>query len=81
MRRINPELVYTSSMNFGLTAVLIGVLFVALKFALHYKESPTPDMKEGVLAVISALGGLYAMDLYSQRVTKSVEVFTNKPEF
>jgi hypothetical protein len=38
-------------------------------------------MKEGVLAVISALGGLYAMDMYSQKVSKSVEVFTNKPEF
>lgn len=81
MRRIKLELVYPFNMNFGLTALVIGVLFVVLKFGLHYKESPTPDMKEGVLAVISALGGLYAMDMYSQKVSKSVEVFTNKPEF
>jgi hypothetical protein len=68
-------------MNLGITAILIGILFVALKFGLHYKECQTPDLKEGVLATISALGGLYAMELYSQKLTKSVEVFTNKPEF
>jgi hypothetical protein len=68
-------------MNLGLTAVVIGIVFVLLKLGMHYKECQTPDFKDGALAAISALGGLYAMDMYSQKVSKSVEVFTDKPAF
>jgi hypothetical protein len=68
-------------MNLGLTAVVIGVLFVLLKLGMHYKETQTPDFKDGALAGISALAGLYAMDMYHQKVSKSVEVFTDKPSF
>jgi hypothetical protein len=68
-------------MNLGLSAVVIGIIFVLLKLGLHYKENPTPDLKDGVLAIISALAGLYAVDMYSQKITKTVEVFTDKPSF
>jgi len=81
MRRIRKELVLSITMNLGITAIVIGILFVMIKFAVHYKENPTPDVKDGLLATISALGGLYAIDMYSQKVSKSVEVFTDKPAF
>jgi len=68
-------------MNLGLTAVVIGVLFILLKLGMHYKENQTPDFKDGALAAISALAGLYAMDIYQQKISKSVEVFTDKPSF
>ena len=68
-------------MNLGLTAVVIGVLFVLIKLAMHYKETQTPDFKDGALAGVSALAGLYAMDMYQQKISKTVEVFTDKPAF
>jgi len=68
-------------MNLGLTSVVIGILFVLLKLGMHYKETTTPDFKDGALAAISALGGLYAMEVYSKKISKSVEVFTDKPAF
>lgn len=81
MRRISKELVFLSYMNLGITAIVIGILFVLLKFGVNYKENPTPDLKDGAIAAISALAGLYAIEVYSQKVSKSVEVFTDKPAF
>ena len=68
-------------MNLGITAFIIGVLFVVLKLGLHYKENPNPDFKDGALVAVSALAGLYAMEVYSQKISKAVEVFTDKPAF
>jgi hypothetical protein len=81
MRRIIKELVFLITMNLGITAVVIGILFVILKFGVNYKENPAPDLKDGAIAAISALAGLYAIDVYSQKISKSVEVFTDKPAF
>jgi len=81
MRRISKELVFLLTMNLGITAVVIGILFVILKFGVNYKDNPTPDIKDGVIAAISALAGLYAIEVYSQKISKSVEVFTDKPAF
>ncbi len=68
-------------MNLGITAFVIGVCFVVLKFALHYKETQTPDLKDGMIAFISSMAGLYALDMYSKKIEKTVEVFTNAPTF
>jgi len=81
MRRISKELVFLLTMNLGITAVVIGILFVIFKFGVNYKDNPTPDIKDGVIAAISALAGLYAIEVYSQKISKSVEVFTDKPAF
>ena len=68
-------------MNFGLTALAIGVCFIVLKLALYYKETQTPDIKDGMIAFVSSMAGLYAMDMYSKKIEKTVEVFTNAPAF
>lgn len=81
MRRNVYKFVYLLSMHFGITAAIIGILFVVLKLGIHYKETQTPDFKDGAVAAVSALAGLYAIDMYSKKVSKTVEVFTDKPSF
>jgi hypothetical protein len=68
-------------MNLGITAFVIGVCFVVLKLALYYKETQTPNLKDGMIAFVSSMAGLYAIDLYSKKIEKTVEVFTNPPAF
>jgi len=68
-------------MNLGITALVICVCFVVLKFAIYYKETQTPNLKDGMIAFISSMAGLYAIDLYSKKLEKTVEVFTNPPAF
>jgi hypothetical protein len=68
-------------MNLGITALAIGICFVVLKFGLNYKETQTPNFKDGMLVFVSSMAGLYAIDMYSKQVEKTVEVFTNAPAF
>ena len=62
-------------------AVVISVIFMLLKMAIHYKESPRPNLKEGIMAFVSSLGGLYAMEQFGKVTPKVTEVFTETPSF
>ena len=62
-------------------AVVISLIFTVLKMAIHYKESPRPNLKDGFLVFISSVGGLYAMEYYGKVTPKVTEVFTETPSF
>jgi len=68
-------------MNLGISAIIISVVFVLIKMAINYKDSPKPDLKEGLVVFISSIAGLYALEQYSRVKPKGVEVFTAPPEF
>jgi len=67
-------------MNITFTAIIISVLFVLGKMAIHYKESPSPNIKDGILVFLSSLSTLYAMQQYVPKV-KITDVFLEKPNF
>lgn len=67
-------------MNFTL-AVVISVIFTILKMAVHYKESPRPNVKDSLLVFLSSVGGLYALEQFGKVTPKVTEVFTETPAF
>ena len=62
-------------------AVLISVIFTVAKMAIHYKESPRPNLKDGFLVFLSSVAGLYAMEQFGKVTPKVTEVFTETPSF
>jgi hypothetical protein len=68
-------------MNSFLVSGIIGVIFVIVKMALHYKESPSPNIKEGILVMLSSIAGLYATSQFGIVKPKVMEVFTEVPSF
>jgi len=73
--------IFSISMNSFLVSVIIGVIFVIVKMALHYKESPSPNIKEGILVMLSSIAGLYATSQFGIVKPKVMEVFTEVPSF
>ena len=69
------------SMNSLLVSVIIGVIYVVIKMALHYKESPSPNIKEGILVMVSSFAGLYGTSQFGIIKPKVTEVFTETPGF
>ena len=67
-------------MNSTLLSVLISILFVLGKMAIHYKESPSPNIKDGILVFLSSIATLYGAQQYTIK-PKVTEVFTEKPPF
>jgi hypothetical protein len=49
--------------------------------ALHYKESPSPNIKEGILVMLSSAAGLYGTSQFGMTKPKVTEVFTETPVF
>jgi hypothetical protein len=68
-------------MNSFLISAVIGVIYVIIKMALHYKESPSPNIKEGILVMLSSAAGLYATSQFGIVKPKITEVFTEVPSF
>jgi hypothetical protein len=68
-------------MNSLLVSCIIGAIYVFIKMALHYKESPSPNVKEGVIVMMSSLAGLYATSQFGIVKPKITEVFTEAPSF
>jgi hypothetical protein len=68
-------------MNSFLISAIIGVIYVVIKMGLHYKESPSPNIKEGVLVMLSSFAGLYATSHFGIVKPKVTEVFTETPSF
>jgi hypothetical protein len=68
-------------MNSLLVSAMIGVIYVVIKMALHYKESPSPNIKEGFLVMVSSMAGLYGTSQFGMVKPKVTEVFTETPVF
>jgi hypothetical protein len=62
-------------------AVVISVIFTILKMAIHYKESPRPNLKDSVIVFVSSVAGLYALEQFGKVTPKVTEVFTETPAF
>jgi hypothetical protein len=62
-------------------AVVISVIFTVLKMAIHYKESPRPNLKDSVIVFVSSVAGLYALEQFGKVTPKVTEVFTETPSF
>jgi hypothetical protein len=68
-------------MNSLLVSAIIGVIYVVIKMAVHYKESPSPNIKEGILVMLSSMAGLYGTSQFGMVKPKVTEVFTETPGF
>ena len=68
-------------MNSLLVSVIIGVIYVVVKLVLNYKESPSPNIKEGILVMLSSMAGLYGTSQFGMVKPKVTEVFTETPSF
>ena len=68
-------------MNLGLTSAIISILYVILKMALNYKDSPKPNVKEGVMVFMCSLVSLYGIEQYAIAKPKITEVLTTPPDF
>ena len=68
-------------MNLGLTSAIISILYVILKMALNYKESPRPNVKECVMVFVCSLVSLYGIEQYAIAKPKITEVLTTPPDF
>ena len=68
-------------MNSLLVSVIIGVIYVVVKLVLNYKESPSPNIKEGILVMLSSMAGLYGTSQFGMVKSKVTEVFTETPSF
>ena len=68
-------------MNSLLVSAIIGVIYVVIKMVLNYKESPSPNIKEGILVMLSSMAGLYGTSQFGMVKPKVTEVFTETPSF
>jgi hypothetical protein len=68
-------------MNSLLVSAIIGVIYVVVKMVLNYKESPSPNIKEGILVMLSSMAGLYGTSQFGMVKPKVTEVFTETPGF
>ena len=68
-------------MNSLLVSAIIGVIYVVIKLVLNYKESPSPNIKEGILVMLSSMAGLYGTSQFGMVKPKVTEVFTETPGF
>ena len=68
-------------MNSLLVSAIIGVIYVVIKMVLNYKESPSPNIKEGILVMLSSMAGLYGTSQFGMVKPKVTEVFTETPGF
>ena len=67
-------------MNTLIVACIISAIYVVVNMALHYKESPTPNIKEGILVLLSSMVGLHLSSQVNLQ-PKVTEVFTESPSF
>jgi len=68
-------------MHSSVIACIIGALYVLLKMAMNYKESPSPNFKDGLLVVLCSGAVMYGVDQLSIIKPKVMEVFTETPKF
>ena len=73
--------IFYITMNSFLISVVIGVIYVIVKMVLHYKETPSPNIKDGILVMLSSFAGLYGTSQFGIIKPKVTEVFTETPGF
>jgi uncharacterized protein YpmB len=67
-------------MNTLIVACIISAIYVVVNMAFHYKESPTPNIKEGSVVLLSSMVGLHLSSQVNLQ-PKVTEVFTESPSF
>ena len=69
--------------NYVVVSSIISALYSIIKYALTYKENPTPDIKESIIVFACSIAGLYIYDNYIGVVAKPKlsEIFTDQPSF
>jgi len=67
-------------MNTLMIACIISVIYVVINMGLHYKESPSPNIKEGIVVLLSSMAGLHVSTQFNLQ-PKVTEVFTESPSF
>jgi hypothetical protein len=68
-------------MHSSVIACLIGILYVLVKMGLNYKESPSPNFKDGVLVMLCSVAVMYGSTQIGIVKPKVMEVFTETPGF
>jgi hypothetical protein len=68
-------------MHSSVIACIIGILFVLVKMALNYKESPSPNFKDGALVMLCSGIVMYGANQIGIIKPKVMEVFTETPKF
>ena len=67
-------------MHSSVIACMIGILFILVKMALNYKESPSPNLKDGLLVMLCSGAVMYGFNQIGIK-PKVMEVFTETPAF
>jgi len=68
-------------MNSIMISVMISIFYVLLKMAMNYKESPNPNIKDGMIVFMCSMAGLYASDYVGKSTPQVMKVFTEIPPF
>ncbi len=68
-------------MNSVIISAMISLFFVLIKMAVNYKESPSPNIKDGLFVFLSSLVGLHASEYLGKSTPKVMNVFTETPSF
>jgi hypothetical protein len=68
-------------MHYSVIACMIGVLYVLVKMGLNYKESPSPNFKDGILVMLCSSVVMYGSTQIGIIKPKITEVFTEIPGF
>lgn len=68
-------------MHYSVIACLIGALYVLVKMGLNYKESPSPNFKDGLLVMLCSGVVMYGSSQIGIIKPKVMEVFTETPAF
>jgi len=62
-------------------SAMISLFYVLLKMAMNYKESPNPNVKDGMIVFVCSMAGLYASDSIGKSSPQVMKVFTEIPPF
>ena len=68
-------------MNTFMLACIISAIYVVVNMGLHYKESPSPNIKEGIVVLLSSMAGIHVSSQFNLQKPKVTEVFTESPSF
>lgn len=68
-------------MNSLIISAMISLFYVLIKMAINYKESPNPNVKDGMFVFLSSMIGLYASEYIGKTKPSVMNVFTENPSF
>jgi len=68
-------------MNSVTISAMISIAYVLLKMTMNYKESPSPNIKDGFIVFLCSMSGLYASEYVGKTTPQVMKVFTEHPPF